>query len=481
MASKTDFRRVSFGTKLGYSFGNFGESIAYNLFYLFFMIFLTAVAGIDPAVAGTISLVAVLWDAVTDPLIGYWSDSKRGSKGRRRPFLIRFAIPLGAVVILMFTAFQNLSGPVQVLYFLVMNIAFWFLFTAVDIPYITLGGEIVDDPKDKTMIRGMATSWNFAGFAVVASAAFPIIVSLADKEAYPDDMAMLDPAAWSKAAILFGVLAAASFIVAWAATKGKEPIFHESEHAERTHFFKEYLGVIKIKAFRPLIGYNVFSQIGGYLLTALAVHFFIYSLGASEGQISIIFLVYGIMNIIMAPLMGLLANKFGKKKILIILNAINVVALAVFLLIGFNLTTIYFFDLIIAFYFGSFYVLAFASTYDVATLDRLQNKKKDSRQGIVFAFFSFMMKVGVGLGMFISGLLLKISGFDESLMEQSAKALKGLHLGMTLIPGIFFLIGLLFLIKYPITKNRLAKIEDAVIAFDDGKEYSSEEIDDILK
>ena len=97
---------------------------------------------------------------------------------------------------------------------------------------------------------------------------------------------------------------------------------------------------------------------------------------------------------------------------------------------------------------------AIRSYYDVATLDRLQNKKKDSRQGIVFALFSFMMKVGVGLGMFISGLLLKISGFDESLMEQSAKALKGLHLGMTLIPGIFFLIGLLFLIKYPITKNR---------------------------
>ena len=52
---------------------------------------------------------------------------------------------------------------------------------------------------------------------------------------------------------------------------------------------------------------------------------------------------------------------------------------------------------------------------------------------------------------------------------------------MTLIPGIFFLIGLLFLIKYPITKNRLAKIEDAVVALDEGKEYSTKEIEDIFK
>lgn len=479
--NRTSPQKINFWVKLGYSFGNFGESIAYNLFYLFFMLFLTAVAGIDPAVAGTISLIAVLWDAVTDPFIGYWSDNLKGNQGRRRPFLLRFCVPLGAIVALMFTAFPSLTGTLQVLYFLCVNILFWFFFTAVDIPYISLGGEIVDNPAEQTTVRSMATMWNFAGFVVVASCAVPLITSLADKDLFPGEKAFLDPMAWSKVAMMMGILTIISFLVAYWATKGKEPTVHAIENEKRPNFFKEYLSVVKIRAFRPLILFNVFSQIAGYILTALAIHFFIYSMGATEGQISIIFLVYGIMIIVMSPLISTLSNKFGKKKMLITFNLINVVTFFVFWLIGFNFKTIYFFDFGIALYFGSFYILAFASTYDVAEVDKLRTKKKDSRQGIIFAFFSFMMKVGIGLGMFLSGMLLKISGFDESVLEQSESALQGLHIGITLIPAILFLVGVLFLFKYPINKKALDLVHKATEAADQGNEYSTEEIEHLLK
>lgn len=79
--------RLATKTKIGYSTFNCGESIAYNLFYTYFLLFMTNFAGVEPAVGGTIALIAVLWDGVTDALVGYFSDKSTNPKGRRRPFM----------------------------------------------------------------------------------------------------------------------------------------------------------------------------------------------------------------------------------------------------------------------------------------------------------------------------------------------------------------------------------------------------------
>ncbi len=63
---------------IGYGTGGVGENIAGNLFYTYFIFFLTSVAGINPAAAGTISLFVVAWDAITDPIIGYLNDRYEG-------------------------------------------------------------------------------------------------------------------------------------------------------------------------------------------------------------------------------------------------------------------------------------------------------------------------------------------------------------------------------------------------------------------
>lgn len=455
-------QQVPFPVKLGYSFGTFGESIAYNLFYVYFLLFLTAVVGLDPAVAGAISFVAIVWDGISDPLIGYLSDNSRNKAGRRRPFIIRFCAPLAAVLVLLFTAFPSLSGQAQVLYFLVMNILFWTMFTLVDVPYIALGGELSDSSNERTQIRTMATMWNFVGFVVVASGLVPLVVWLADPVAYPAERAFLDPGAWGKVAMGFGVLTLISFVIAFLATKGREPAVKHAEQPEGHGFLTDYLSVMRIREFHPLIGFNVISQIGGYMLTALAVHYFIYHMGATEGQISRIFLIYGIIVVAISPIIGAAANRYGKKPVLIACNLVNALIFLWFWQAGFTFSTVYFSVAGIALYFGSFYILAIAATYDIAELDKINRQNADSRQGIIFAFFSFMMKLGIGLGMFFSGLLLKATGFDEAAVQQSERALWGLHLGFTLIPAILFLIATAVLLRYPITRARQAQIDEQI-------------------
>lgn len=117
-------RKYDLGKHLAYGVGSLGDSLSYNIFYSYFIYFITTFAGIRPAAAGVISFVAVAWDAVTDPLIGYVSDHSHSKHGRRCPFLLMYSVPMGLTV---FALFYNptLSESEKVLYYLVANILFW--------------------------------------------------------------------------------------------------------------------------------------------------------------------------------------------------------------------------------------------------------------------------------------------------------------------------------------------------------------------
>ena len=102
------FRRSEMGKKLktkdifGYTIGSIGDCASYNFVLSFFSFFMTTVAGVSPAVAGTIISVAIVWDAITDPIIGYVIDHSKNKHGKRRPWILRSLIPLGASIVLMF-------------------------------------------------------------------------------------------------------------------------------------------------------------------------------------------------------------------------------------------------------------------------------------------------------------------------------------------------------------------------------------------
>ena len=82
----------------GYTIGSIGDCASYNFVLSFFSFFKTTVAGVSPAVAGTIISVAIVWDAITDPIIGYVIDHSKNKHGKRRPWILRSLIPLGRCV-----------------------------------------------------------------------------------------------------------------------------------------------------------------------------------------------------------------------------------------------------------------------------------------------------------------------------------------------------------------------------------------------
>ncbi|HAK45245.1 MAG TPA: hypothetical protein DCO79_04925 [Spirochaeta sp.] len=459
------------GLKLGYGFGTIGESIAYNTFYLYFIYFLTDFAGISPAVAGTISLVAVLWDAITDPLIGYLSDSSKNPKGRRRPFILRFAIPLSIMVFVIFTDFAFITGTAKVVYFFIANILFWFFFTAADIPYISLGAELTDDYNERTSIRTYATIFNYIGM-IAASAG---TITLVDKIG----TAVGDAGkGWSYTALIFGALTFLAFFVAWRATRGHEKKVETERTKVNMSFIKAYVDSFKIKPYRKILMYTLFFNAGMMLMSSAMIYLMSYIAVLDEAQIATVFLVYSLMVIGASFLINALHGKIEKKWMVVIITAITAVGVLLFRVFDLNHISIYIYAFFVALGNAAYFILIWSMNFDVCEIDEF--KTGERREGVIMAFMSFFLKFATAIGMALTGFILDAFGYNAEVLEQSERALNGIRDAGTTIPAILIAVSFIFALTYPVTKDKFEALKKALELKRAGKEYSTDGFEDIL-
>ena len=107
--------KLSFKTKLSYGVGAVCDNALYMLAGTYLLLFLTTVAGVNPAIAGTISAIGSFWEALCAPVVGFKSDSIITRFGRRKPFLLAAAFPVAIITSLLFTAIDA-SQTVKIIY-----------------------------------------------------------------------------------------------------------------------------------------------------------------------------------------------------------------------------------------------------------------------------------------------------------------------------------------------------------------------------
>ncbi|HEY9664475.1 MAG TPA: MFS transporter, partial [Allocoleopsis sp.] len=127
---------LNLSTKLAYGAGDFGNAITANILVFYQLIFFTNVAGLSPVVAGSIRTIAGIWDAVNDPIVGTLSDRTQSKWGRRYPWMIWGAVPLGVFFLLHWVVPQFSANPSRqefglFAFYLLMSVLFNTAYTAV--------------------------------------------------------------------------------------------------------------------------------------------------------------------------------------------------------------------------------------------------------------------------------------------------------------------------------------------------------------
>ncbi|MCH4890173.1 MFS transporter [Acidaminobacter sp. JC074] len=465
--------KLSRRLKLGYGLGSTGEQLAYNVFYIYFMMFLTDVVGIGPASAGLISLMAVVWDGITDPIIGYLSDNSKNPKGRRSPMMLYASIPLGILTFALFTK-VNLSESYAIIYYLGINMLFWLFFTMVDIPYLSLGGELTNDFNERTELRGYAAVFFNLG-VLIASSGFIIFVDIFMK--MTGDTAK----SWSYAAMVVAGIIIMSFIITYLSVNKHEP---KNKLMTRDKFsvkkiVESYQSVLKIKSYRFIAFTTLFFIIAYSFSTSNAMYFMTYYAKLTPGAIALAFIIISISAAAMSAFVSLLAKRFDKKGVY--LTGILIFSLGVFLFRYLDVSNpmmIYVYFLFMGVGSSAFWTLIYAMSYDVSEVEEYKTGLK--KQGAIVAFMSFFVKLGTALAMWWIGVYLQKIGYDPTLLNQSDQTVKGILDLQTIYPAVFGLLAFLAMLKYPITRQAFDKLNVALELKKQGKAHSEEDFKHLL-
>ena len=116
-------QKLTLGFKFRYGIADLGFALVTSAQQFFLLLYYTTVAKIDPAIAGTALLVGKLtWDAVNDPLFGFWSDRTHSRFGRRRIYMLVGAVPLAITAWIMFSIPKGLTGAAAFFTVLILSL-----------------------------------------------------------------------------------------------------------------------------------------------------------------------------------------------------------------------------------------------------------------------------------------------------------------------------------------------------------------------
>ena len=167
--------RLPLWLKLLYGSGDWGISSVGMMRSIFYAIYLTDVVGLEPRLASFGALVGIIWDAVNDPIVGVLTDRLQTRWGRRRPFLLWFAIPFGLSFVILWSAPDWDSQAALMIY---VTLAFMLadtLQTLISVPFLSLTPELTPDYDERTTLTSFRSFFQLLGALSVVIAA-PVIV-----------------------------------------------------------------------------------------------------------------------------------------------------------------------------------------------------------------------------------------------------------------------------------------------------------------
>ena len=454
--------------KLGYCTGIITESVVYNVYYVHYLFFLTNVAHLDPAFAGTISLISVFWDAVTDPVIGYYVDKPGADK---RKYMLRAIFPLVLTFLGIFIPLGSAGGLVKFIFYTVMTMLFWLFYTLYTIPYYAVVADITEDYDERTSIRGLSSLINtfpIAGGAIAPAVLPGLFVG----------MGLSVTMGWELMAVIIGIISLVFGIFAVMSLRQVNTVSKATEEGTEkgkwSDIFVTFAQVIKLKPFLTFMFFIFFFLMASSMIQSNLMYTIDYCVRGSHDVLEPVFIGGLVLTMaVVIPIVTKLAEKLDRKTTCLIFFAISFIGLVVIKIVGLKTVPVFVCQpIVLGFSSGAFWTLFYTMAYDLVELDEFKHGKR--RESVITGLPQFFQKFGSAVGMWTIGLILKFTGYDANLTEQNTTAVKAIENMSSIIPALLLGISILALAFYPVTRKRMEALQRELEKKRKGEEYTTE-------
>ena len=447
-----DTQRLSGKSKLSYALGAVGKDMVYMLSASYVLYYFQDLLGVEAWIMGVILLVARVFDAFNDPIMGVVVAKTKTRWGRFRPWLLIGTVTNAVVLYFMFAAPPAMDAKGLTAYAAIFYILWGVTYTMMDIPYWSMIPAFTQGGKERENLTTIARSCAGVGAAIITVFTMMLVPRLGAMFAGENAGAkLIEVVGFKYFAAIVGVL----FIVFIGLTclNVKEKSTAAMETVSVKQMFKALIQNDQAMTVTIAI---VLVNTAIYITSNLVIYFFKYDFGTvGWNDAYVLFNTFGgaIQILAMMLFYPLLRKKFSNRKIFDICLGLAVLGYVVLLGLAFTNMSSVFVLFIPAFcIFSANGILSVITTVFLAnTVDygELKNGRRD--ESVIFSMQTFVVKLASGIAALAASICLSVNKLsDEAITEEakhvdwslgvSASAKTGLRMTMTVIP----IIGLIF-------------------------------------
>lgn len=427
-------------TKIFYGIGDLGNALVNSAVQFFLMKFYTDAALIAPSLAGNALLIGKIWDAVNDPLTGWFTDKTQSRFGKRRVFMIFGAVPLAISIALLWYV-PPMNRIWTFLWIALTFMLFDTIWSLTNVPYYSLTSELSDDYDERSSLTTYRMVMAVPAY-LVGAALTPAIVGLF----------ALQQTGYAFIGIAYGALCAIALLVSAAGIRERRGTAINKPEASP---FRSFKTAMKNRAFVWLCGTYFIINLSFALIKILMVYYVEYQL-LMKAETS---LVMGLMLIcvtVSLPFWQWVSRKMDKGPAYglgMLVGGLGVVL--TFFLPHQSTGLIYPIAVLAGFGFSAQWIFPWAMVADVADYDLLETGQQ--RSGVYYGIWGLATKISEAIALAGVGWILTGFGYVPNI-EQTPQALLGIRLFFGLVPAAIIFLSLPLLFKYPLTRKSHAGI-----------------------
>ncbi|MGE6696564.1 MFS transporter [Hyphomonas sp. NPDC076900] len=455
--------KLPWSTKLVYGVGTIAFGIKDHGFNALLMIYYNQVMGLPAAWVGAAIMMAMVVDAILDPVVGQWSDSLRSKWGRRHPFMYASVLPVGVFYLLLWFPPAEASHTVLFTYLLIMTTITRTFIGIYEIPSTALLAEFTQNYHERTELVSYRYFFGVAGGILMGIFVFTAIFSPEAASAG----GLLDRSGYHTYAWIAAPLMATAIFASSLGTHSRISSLINPPPPVRQPFLqtiREMVATLFHRVNAPIFIGSIFGSMAGGLNAALTIYMQTYFWELTSDQIAVLTSA-GLLGVILALVIALpLSRSFGKKWTTLALFAVTLTGIVVPVLLRLGglfpengnpalLPSLFVFQAVVAMSVVAAAILTASMIADAT--DQIQLTTGRQSEGLLFSAATFIGKTVSGMGVLVSGLLLTLVGFPNDAKPGAVdlSTVNDLALALTVATFLFTSAALVIMSFYPVSKQ----------------------------
>ncbi|MEG0913164.1 MAG: glycoside-pentoside-hexuronide (GPH):cation symporter [Oscillospiraceae bacterium] len=423
--------KLGIAEKLGFCAFSTSSNVVYQFKSLYYLFFLTNVLKMNVLVAGTLLTIGTIWDAVNDPLIGFWAVNHKFKNGERcRPFALWFALPWAATVVLLFADF-NVSERATVVLAMIIYIVFELLNTLVAIPYNSMGGLATNVDSQRRSINVFRNMGGCLGSGIGAVACLPLLKIFGALDSKGNLIDTHSSRGFLYAAIVMGVICVVGCWIHYFTTKERvKPI---AENEERLDVKTVVRMLFHCKSWVLNTLYVVCYGVINLLLMTCITYYSTYIMGSTAAA-TIIQAAYLVASIGATLLVAPIDKRIGRKKTMILSAILFIVGKIWFIINPFSIGALYVNAITVGVSVAITFVMFNTNRNNIVDIIEWNDGRR--LDSLVSTADNLAAKLATAAATQLIAISLSLSGFNAALPVQPTQAINTINALLGWIPMV---------------------------------------------